>query len=836
MSQSSGQLSKDDHSAPGRYSPLVVIAIAMGGGILAGRYFSLPCVVWWVGAWIGLAAWGAASVWGRHHSRVSVVALLLAVAAASGAWMHSRWTIFQANEIGRAATEISQPICLEVKALTAPRRIDAPPANPMRTIPRIDRSVLPVSVISVRNGRSWCEASGRAELTVDGHLLGIEAGDRIRVYCQFSSLGAPVTPGAFDFAAHRRGERILCRLRCGYPDCVERLDRGSPWKFRPGVDTIRRSAGTQLDQFVAPDQSALAAAILIGERKGVGREEVDLFIKTGLIHLLALSGLHVGMLALLVTLASDAGLLSRHKALLLVVGIAIGYAILADVRPSVVRAATLLCLICAGGLLRRPTEPLQRLAAAAMVVLAFQPADLFNVGFQLSFIASATLLAYQEGIRRVRSKDPLAKLIAGSRPRFQRAVRRIFFWFAQLAGAGVCVWLVALPLVAYRFHIVAPVGTLLNPILWLPMAMALATGFLTIFVGWLVPPLAPIPGAVCSGSLSVLQQGVTWGSDLPGSHFWTSGPAGGWVLGFYLLLALWLVLPRWRPPRRWTLAISLVYLALGATAAPGRLPTRGSDDSLKCTFVSVGHGICAVLELPDGKTLMYDVGRLGSPQGGVREVSAYLWSRGITHVDAVVLSHADADHYNMLPRLLERFSVGIVYVSPVMFEEESPSLLFLRQAIQQAEVPMRQIHAGDQLRTDGSYEMEILHPPRRGVLGSDNANSIVLAVRYEGRRLLLTGDLESPGLEDVLAERPLDCDVVLAPHHGSAGSNPVGFAAWSSPEWVVISGGRGVHVPGLVSAFEAEHRRVLHTALHGTIQIEMNRASIHASTFREARE
>ncbi len=153
-------------------------------------------------------------------------------------------------------------------------------------------------------------------------------------------------------------------------------------------------------------------------------------------------------------------------------------------------------------------------------------------------------------------------------------------------------------------------------------------------------------------------------------------------------------------------------------------------------------------------------------------MAGYLWSRGITHLDAIVISHADADHYNAVPALLDQFSVGSVYVSPVMFEGRSAALDALHDALDQSGVPLEEVWSGDRLRNSGDVLIEVLHPPRQGVLGSDNANSIVLNVEYAGRRLLLTGDLETPGLEDVVAEAPLDCDVLLAPHHGSAASDP----------------------------------------------------------------
>src|SRR6185369_9808510 len=117
----------------------------------------------------------------------------------------------------------------------------------------------------------------------------------------------------------------------------------------------------------------------------------------------------------------------------------------------------------------------------------------------------------------------------------------------------------------------------------------------------------------------------------------------------------------------------------------------------------------------------------------------------------------------------------------------SRALVALRAALAKSRVEVREVWSGDRLRASAAARIDVLHPPRRGVLGSDNANSVVLAIEYAGRRILLTGDLESPGLDDVMAEEPYDCDVLLAPHHGSRRSDPPGFAAWSTPKWVVLS-------------------------------------------------
>ena len=276
------------------------------------------------------------------------------------------------------------------------------------------------------------------------------------------------------------------------------------------------------------------------------------------------------------------------------------------------------------------------------------------------------------------------------------------------------------------------------------------------------------------------------------------------------------------------IALAVCWLGCGVWLATTR---AANHDSMECTFLAMGHGTCVVLELPGGQTVLYDVGSIGSPEGASRCVAAYLWSRGITHIDAIVLSHADIDHYNGIPGLLERFSVGCIYVSPHMFKQplgnsaghdarkpvladiaDRPSSApeYLRSMIEFRGIPLTLVALADQLpATDSRTRMHVLHPDRLRMAGDDNANSIVLAVEYEGWRILLPGDLESPGLEAVLAGTPYDCDVLLAPHHGSDHSDPAGFAAWCHPEWVVVSGRHPAQETSMAHSYRQQGARVV---------------------------
>jgi competence protein ComEC len=389
------------------------------------------------------------------------------------------------------------------------------------------------------------------------------------------------------------------------------------------------------------------------------------------------------------------------------------------------------------------------------------------------------------------------------------------------------VWTATIPLVSLRFHLVAAVGVVINPLLWFPVAVALFSGFGVLVTAVVCPPLAEPLGWVCEESLTVLQETVHAAAQVPWGHTWVCGPPWWWVLVFYVLTAIAWILPR-KGWRTWSLAswIGWLVLACVLTAPFYRVCRQHSEPRLTLTFVAVGHGTSVLLQLPDGKAMLYDAGRLGTARSASRPISAVLWSRKVRHLDALVLSHADADHFNAVPALLQRFSVGVVYVSPLMFRNPSPAVATLRREIERAGVPIRFVAESSRLHAGPRVSIDVLHPPPEGCGAGDNADSIVLLVRFAGQRVLLPGDLESPGLDELLAELPIECDVLMAPHHGSRHSCPEQVLRWSAARHVVISGGPGADLDQVIEAFSHFGPRVLHTQRDGAVILELDGSSV----------
>ncbi|MCE9527593.1 MAG: ComEC/Rec2 family competence protein [Planctomycetales bacterium] len=782
-------------STAGWYQPLVLVLAALATGMVVDRNLPLGPYLWFGASAVLLFLWMVS--WRLRHEQLGSLFLLAGIAGAGSAWHHDRWNLYRDDEVGFFVREEIRPLVLEGVAVTSPRWVPAPPLTAMRTIPKGDETELFLRVTSIRNGQIWQPASGNATVDIDGHLLGVRAGDKLRLFVLASRPRGTMNPGEFDFAKYERSRRIFCKLRGIFPESIQPLSRGSGVSPRLWLSEVRERGNALLRRNISPRRSSLAAAILIGAREQLDPERNEGFLVTGTIHILSISGLHVGILAFGFWTIFRTGVLPRGASLIAAMVLTILYAFLTDLQPPVVRATILVVAMCAARFMGRT------------------------------------------------SYDPLDRLIARTRPWHVRLLKSAGGETWRVFLTGAVIWGVSLPIVWKQYGLISPVGLFLNPIVWIPITISLFAGFGVLVFGWIFPPLGQFCGWLCDGSLWFIEASIDRGQHAWGSYFWYPAPPPWWVAVFYIVLGLAAAFPLLRPSQWWTATLLACWtaVALFLSSHSSDSVTRaiaGGDDEppLRCTFVSVGHGTSCLMELPDGQTLLYDAGKLGSPMGAARSISAVLWSRGITHLDAVMISHADSDHFSALPELLQRFSVGVIYVSPVMFDNVAtqPALIELKAAIDKSGVPLKTFSAGDKLRSAPGTRLEALHPPRKGVFGSDNANSIVLLVEYEGRRILLPGDLESPGLEDLMAEEPLDCDVLMAPHHGSRRSDPAGFALWSKPEFVLFSGDRNVEdIPDIEmvkDSYRARGAEVYHTAEDGSVCFELTRSGVKVQSHR----
>ena len=769
--------------APAPYQPMLSVVLALSAGIMVDRFLYVHCHYWLSVSLIALVT--SFSTRSRYY-RIAVAALLVSILALAAAWHQLDWTWYRQDQLAFRLGEQTSPVCLEADVLSSPRLLPAPPVDPLCPFPQQRMSRMRLRIHRIRDGDCWAGASGEGTLLVAGDVLHVRCGDRVRVFAFARRPRGRLNPG---LAAPQgmRGQREIFQLRSTAPEALQRLHRagwGSPSVW---MENLRLRICHILEHQLGPADASLAEAMLVGERQLVTADQREGFFLTGTVHLLAISGLHLGLLAGVFWLAIRSGLVDRQRGLLSCIAFVLFYCWLTGGRPPIMRATILATVFCLSELSFRPVLPVNGLATAAVLVLAIDPSSLFQVGTQLSFLAVLGLVRCR-GLFAMPAEpvDPLDKLLRDRRPRSLQILAGLVLNIRRMLVLSLAVWAITAPLVLYYFHLVSPAGILLGIALGIPVAIVLVSGMATILLsglGWL-GLLAVIPLQV---GLEMIKWTIALARDLPGAYFWSPAPPSWQLAVFYVLLfSSWCCRGR---RSRICLRLGLACWVLVATVSTTRIVHRPAEDLLRATFIAVGHGTSVLLELPGGRVWLYDAGHLGHPRSAGHQVAGVLWSRGIRQIDRLLLSHADVDHFNAVPFLLERFRVKQVSVPVTLEWDASAAILALSRNLENHGVPVQAFQRGDILLAKERLSAQVLHPPAAQVFGSDNAGSLVLEMNWGKSRLVLPGDLEADGLVMLLGTPPRLTSVLMAPHHGSIRSDPLEVCRWCRPRLVVISSG-----------------------------------------------
>lgn len=797
--------------------PLVVVASVVAAGCALPAVVDLSPVIWWSAAAVALVAWAALARLGRYS--LSAVALLVAVGGGAGGWSAIRSNLFSRDDLAWSLTLSPQPVAIEGIVEESPRRLSAPVIDPLRSgaaqaAMQRPSSECVMTVRAVRRGAAWRPAGGRAALIVDGEPPDLAAGCCVRVLGRGMRPPPPLNPNEFDFHERAQSLRCLSIVRAHSAECVRVLSRPAAWSPLAWIDRLRDGGVEVLRRHLSPERAPLAAALLIGSRESLPREESLEFLVTGTIHILSISGLHVGFLSLALFKVLRMLALPRGWSLVAVACCTGLYMVLVRAETPVVRATLLIWLTCLGAAIGRRSLATNSLALAAILVLLWHPPELFRIGSQLSFLSTAVLIGASAALPRADTDDPIERLIERSRSPWERRLRRIGRQTFEMVVTGAAVWAVTAPVVASSFHLVSPVGLVLNPVIAPLVAVAMAWGFLCLATATVSATLAAACGWACDGTLQCIGAVVSWAAGLPGGYWWVAGPPAWWVAGWYLLLAaMVLVVSRERLTRISTwgmVAAAWVVVGWAGVAAPrlSCLQHAGMGGpqhaGMRVVVAAMGHGCGIVVRSPMGRCLVYDAGRLGAPSAARRAMTGVLWHEGVSRIDTLVISHADTDHFNAVPELLERFAVGEMVVPPPFLKSGSWAVGEVLRLARAAGIPVRAAAAGDSFALDPLCRVRVLHPTagrddphvhsvalqdeRGDAMATDNETSLVLAVESAGRRLLLTGDLEGRSLARFIASDPDSCDVLVAPHHGSRTSLPPDIARATAADWVIVSG------------------------------------------------
>ena len=836
------------------YQPLPLFLLAAVLGIVADKLFSVAFAVWCFGFILTFLGWCVA--FRQNRSRTGSLLLVAACFFLFGFWHHDRWNRFPENDLGFFALEIGQPAALQGTVVEMPKYLEAPPSDPGKIFESSDRTLFTLRAEKLRDGVDWISVAGRVSVVVDGDVRNLRIGDSLQLFGQLSRPVGPQNPGDYDYAAFLRGKRILCVFRCSSPDAVSVQKTGRPGMAR-FLEGVRRLGRERFERNMSPETAPLAAAMLLGIREGVDEETTQNLMETGTMHILAISGLHIGLVAATIgVLLAFFGVSNRTTAVVLVVTVLV-YLFLTDVRPPAIRATALVCTVSAALYSGRRSLGVNALCATALVVLALNPTELFQFGAQLSFFATGAFfwvpsLGSLKGFLYGETGKKGGEHLEVERYEIRRwfvveFLRRAFLGIVELVLISLTIWCVTMPLILDRIHLFTPIAVAVNPLLWFPLTAALLTGFATMIFGG-IPGLGVLFGVLAHYSFQGLFEMIGFFQRL-GGHYWSPGPPEWWIVGFYSVFAFFTFLPIPRPSAKILAPLLIFWLIVGYGTGYIRDYVRLRADRLTVTVFSVGHGNCVLIVTPQGKTIVYDVGCISSPKRGADVLSRGLWRLGRTKVDVVILSHPDNDHFNGVAHLANRFAIGTVLVSPYMFQplerlhrelesrnisieqlgpeefKEEKSLILLREKLRERGIPLYEIGDGDTLDDRVLPNSLILHPPKTDFGESDvtNATSLVLRFEHRGVGVLLSGDLDGRLRSPFLERQPIRTDIVMVPHHGGRSNQTEALLEWTGPKLLLISAGRFTHRDAVLDGFRERGFEVRSTFEEGMIEIHIDK-------------
>ena len=632
-----------------------------------------------------------------------------------------------------------------------------------------------LKLAEVKTIDGWAKASGTIRVQVDEWVLTMKAGDYIQAYCWLDRFKPATNPGQFDTAKYLARKNVFIAASVKSRDGIELLERSGAGIFTKIKRKLRETA-TQalLGNLSTEDRNrGLLQALLLGYRSDIDSATYRAFRKTGLLHFISLSGLHLGILAGIVWwLCKTMGLMKPTRAIICIIAIGI-FLLIVPPRAPTLRAAIICWVFCASFFFRRKSNPLNTLSFAAIILLLIRPTQVFEAGWQLSFTSVLGIILFADSIHfflyEKIMEHPWQSKKTKAKP-FWRIIAKPGPYVLRLFSVGFAAWLGGAGILLYHFYTINPLTSIWTVIVFPLVAVMLTVGYLKIILSFLLPTVASVLGVIVTGSAELLIWIVECIAHLDVSQILIGHVSLAPIILYYCFV-LFVAFAYFRRPLIKKAICTTMVLALVIFLGTTKWQ-RTHRDNLVMTCLDVGHGQAILAQLPGKANILFDAGSLYKNDIGRRIVTAFLNYSGISKIDAIIISHNDVDHINAIPAIVEHCRIGTVYANEAFInsKDEWGTVKFLRNWLNQNGLEIEPL--GKNLNISKRVNIKILWPNEKicqnEQLG-DNDKSAVLLIEFAGNEILLCSDIEKFAQRQLLQFFPnLKPEVIVVPHHGSA--------------------------------------------------------------------
>lgn len=740
----------DDSRKGGAKRPILYLAVSFSLGIIFSFHFNIR--PFWA---ILFSACFAMLVLLLSKRRLpSHLSLYLAIFFL-GAASYQNSVILPYDHISRFATEEPRKIFIKGVVATDPLTKE--------TFYKQEKASFTVNANSYNEGNGWKNIEGLVNVDLyAGKGKTVSFGDELILEGLISRPASLKNPGLFNYSRYLEIKGVYAHLKVREDMVFEISGKGSGNHLKLAAYNFRHYIRDTLDKYLEAPYSDFLKAILIGVRSGFDDDIKEDFIKTGTVHILAISGLHVGLIA--GAILAFFGLLRVPKRYNLIVTaiFLIFYSFVAGSNPPIIRAVIMFSMLVIGYLINRDSDLLNSLSLAALLILLWNPKEIFDPSFQLSFLSVASIILFAPKIDNLLMANTIKR---------DSVLKRTEAYLLKGISVSLAAWIGTWPIIASYFNIVSPIAVISNLIV-IPALFLITVSSFIFF------PLTIIPNviAVMFGKyLSVLERTLFFINHylalFPFSYFRIGAPSIELALLYYALIVILLLhYPIDLKGLKITKNMSVIFILLLFNMLVWKDNLNIARKYLKVTFLDVGHGDSAVIELPKKGSILIDGGsggREGRFDVGKAVVAPYLWNKGIFTIDIVLVTHFHEDHLGGIIYILKNFNVGCV-IDNGAIPDGNGIYDEYRRAIK--EKGIRHVVAGDSdsIALSGETKIFILNPEKGAAPADSNENSIALKLADKNFSVLFCADITARPMERMLDSYGefLESDIVKVPHHG----------------------------------------------------------------------
>lgn len=639
----------------------------------------------------------------------------------------------------------------------------------------------------------------------------VYSGTRLRLTGTLEHALGRINPGVSSVEDYFRRNHLNTRLRLRGAQNIQKLEEGKGLSPVYLLSRLRSRVAVKLSEAVPERALPFVLAVWLGDRRGLSEKTYNRFVASGTAHVLAVSGVHVGIVYLTLAALLSRLIPARRIRVLVTMLAVFAFVLLAGGRISSLRAGFMIALYLLAELFDREPDAPTALSLAAIVFVLHDSDVVLDAGFQLSFTAVASLLIFHPRIAEFFSRVP-------------RSARGAL-------SAVIAVQILPLLLAISIFHIFPLAGPLANLVVIPLLVAVLWLCFLTTLFSFLLPPAAFLFGNAMVPEVFLIDWITENVSQMNYAFVRLSPPS---LLSIFLywgfLVCLLRAFNSTRAKTRWRVAAGLAF-------ALTFLCWNGVGSEPQVTFLDVGHGDATFIRTPGGTTILVDGGDFNEnayTNRGERVVAPFLRSNHVARLDVVVATHSDTDHMGGLRYILNNFAVGALYLGP--FAPDTGIEKSIVADCQRLGIPIRRVARNDFIPVKQA-KLEVLHPPRDWPISStNNDRSLVLKLSWPSMSVLLTGDIEAEAERAVVSA---DCRAAIlkVPHHGSDSSSTESFVRAVRPQYAVVSTGQPRRVANdhILKRYSEAGASVYRTDVFGGIRFTASHGQIHAEAARPSR-